>query len=163
GLRRPAGPSRLDAGDSGAPRDALRRGPLPRRLPAFPAVPPEPPAPPDHPARAAGPAGSRAPLPRVPRLPGGLHFRLAARAAALGNAMALLFPIDWPEPFGLAMIEALACGTPVIAYRQGSVPEILDHGVTGFIVEGLEDALRAVERIGEISRRRCRQVFEQRF
>ena len=83
--------------------------------------------------------------------------------AFLGNAMALLFPIDWPEPFGLAMIEALACGTPVIAYRQGSVPEIVEDGVTGFIVEGLEDALRAVERICDVDRRRCRQVFEQRF
>lgn len=81
----------------------------------------------------------------------------------LGHAMALLFPIDWPEPFGLVMIEALACGTPVIAYRRGAVPEVIEDGVTGFIVEGLEDAVRAVERISTISRRRCRQVFEERF
>ncbi|GIW53269.1 MAG: glycosyl transferase [Gemmatimonadales bacterium] len=81
----------------------------------------------------------------------------------LGNALALLFPIDWPEPFGLVMIEALACGTPVIAYRRGSVPEVLDHGVTGFIVHGLEDAVRAVEEVHKIDRARCRAVFEERF
>jgi glycosyltransferase involved in cell wall biosynthesis len=81
----------------------------------------------------------------------------------LGHAMALLFPIDWPEPFGLVMIEALACGTPVIAYRRGAVPEVLEDGITGFIVEGLEDAVRAVERIPTLSRRRCREVFEERF
>lgn len=81
----------------------------------------------------------------------------------LGNALALLFPIDWPEPFGLAMIEALACGTPVIAYRRGSVPEVLDHGVTGFIVHGFEDAVRAVEEVHKIDRARCRAVFEERF
>lgn len=81
----------------------------------------------------------------------------------LGNAYALLFPIDWPEPFGLVMIEAMACGTPVIAYRQGSVPEVLEDGVTGFIVKGLEDAVEAVRRVPEISRKRCREVFEERF
>jgi len=81
----------------------------------------------------------------------------------LGNAYALLFPIDWPEPFGLVMIEALACGTPVIAYRRGSVPEVLDDGVTGFVVTGLEDAARAAERVGQLDRRRCRQAFEERF
>lgn len=81
----------------------------------------------------------------------------------LGNAIALLFPVDWPEPFGLVMIEALACGTPVIAYRRGSVPEVLEHGVTGFIVNTLEEAVEAVRRIDEIDRRRCRQVFEERF
>jgi len=81
----------------------------------------------------------------------------------LGNAYALVFPIDWPEPFGLVMIEAMACGTPVIAYRQGSVAEVLDDGVTGFIVDGLDDAVRAVERVKELDRRRCRQVFEERF
>jgi glycosyltransferase involved in cell wall biosynthesis len=81
----------------------------------------------------------------------------------LGNAYALLFPIDWPEPFGLVMIEALACGTPVIAYRRGSVPEVLEDGVTGFIVTGLEDAVRAAERVGQLDRRRCRRVFEERF
>jgi glycosyltransferase involved in cell wall biosynthesis len=81
----------------------------------------------------------------------------------LGNAYALLFPIDWPEPFGLVMIEALACGTPVIAYRRGSVPEVLDDGVTGFVVADLDDAAAAAERVGSLDRRRCRQVFEQRF
>jgi glycosyltransferase involved in cell wall biosynthesis len=81
----------------------------------------------------------------------------------LGNAYALLFPIDWPEPFGMVMIEAMACGTPVIAYRQGSVPEVMEEGVTGFIVENLEEAVRAVERVPTLSRKRCRQVFEERF
>jgi glycosyltransferase involved in cell wall biosynthesis len=81
----------------------------------------------------------------------------------LGNAYALLFPIDWPEPFGLVMIEAMACGTPVIAYRCGSVPEVMEQGVTGFIVGDLEEAVRAVEQVPGLSRRRCRQVFERRF
>jgi glycosyltransferase involved in cell wall biosynthesis len=81
----------------------------------------------------------------------------------LGNAYALLFPIDWPEPFGLVMIEALACGTPVIAYRRGSVPEVLEDGVTGFVVDGLQEAIEAVQRVATLSRRRCRQVFERRF
>jgi len=81
----------------------------------------------------------------------------------LGNAYALLFPIDWPEPFGLAMIEAMACGTPVIAYRSGAVPEVMEEGHTGFIVEGLEDAVEAVRRVPELSRKRCREVFDQRF
>jgi glycosyltransferase involved in cell wall biosynthesis len=81
----------------------------------------------------------------------------------LGRARALLFPIDWPEPFGLVLIEAMACGTPVIAFRRGSVPEILDHGESGFIVEGVEAAVEAVRRLPEIPRRRCRQVFERRF
>jgi glycosyltransferase involved in cell wall biosynthesis len=81
----------------------------------------------------------------------------------LANASALLFPIDWPEPFGLVMIEAFACGTPVIAYRHGSIPEIMEHGVTGFVVDNQEDAVRAAQRIGEIDRRACRQVFDSRF
>src|SRR5262249_30291716 len=81
----------------------------------------------------------------------------------LGNAYGLLFPIDWPEPFGLVMIEALACGTPVVAYNKGSVPEVIQDGVTGFIVEKLEAAVEAVDRLGSLSRQRCRQVFEQRF
>ena len=81
----------------------------------------------------------------------------------LGNAYALLLPIDWPEPFGLVMVEALACGTPVIAYRDGAVPEVIEEGHTGFIVEGLEDAVEAVRRVPELSRRRCREVFEKRF
>jgi len=85
------------------------------------------------------------------------------KAEFLGNAYALLFPIDWPEPFGLVMIEAMACGTPVIAYRGGAVPEVMEEGHTGFIVEGLEDAVEAVLRVPELSRKRCREVFDQRF
>src|SRR5690606_32786578 len=81
----------------------------------------------------------------------------------LGGAAALLFPIDWPEPFGLVMIEAMACGTPVIAFDRGSVPEVIDHGVTGFIVTDLEDAVKAAEQVDRIDRRRCRQVLEERF
>jgi len=81
----------------------------------------------------------------------------------LGEAVALLFPIDWAEPFGLVMIEALACGTPVIAWPHGSVREIIEDGVTGFIVEGRGAAAEAVKRAGQLSRERCRAVFEQRF
>jgi glycosyltransferase involved in cell wall biosynthesis len=81
----------------------------------------------------------------------------------LGKAYALLFPIDWIEPFGLVMIEAMACGTPVIAWREGSVGEVLEDKVTGFIVEGIDDAVAALERVKALSRRRCREVFEQRF
>jgi glycosyltransferase involved in cell wall biosynthesis len=81
----------------------------------------------------------------------------------IGNARALLMPIDWPEPFGLVMIEAMACGTPVIAYGCGSVPEIIDHGITGFVVENQQQAIAAAREIGKVDRRRCRQVFEQRF
>jgi glycosyltransferase involved in cell wall biosynthesis len=81
----------------------------------------------------------------------------------LGNAHALLFPIDWPEPFGLVMIEAMACGTPVIAWRNGSVPEVMEEGVTGYIVDNLADAVRAVGQVGQLSRQACRQVFEDRY
>lgn len=81
----------------------------------------------------------------------------------LGNAHALLFPIDWPEPFGLVMIEALACGTPVIAWRNGSVPEVIDDGSTGFIVESVEEAVEAVGGIAGLDRAKCRQAFEDRF
>jgi glycosyltransferase involved in cell wall biosynthesis len=81
----------------------------------------------------------------------------------LANAAALVFPIDWPEPFGLVMIEAMACGTPVIAYRHGSVPEVIDEGVTGFVVDSEEEAVRAVRRLGEIDRRQVRACFERRF
>ncbi|MGZ5117824.1 MAG: glycosyltransferase family 4 protein [Burkholderiales bacterium] len=81
----------------------------------------------------------------------------------LGNARALLFPIDWPEPFGLAIIEAMACGTPTIAYRCGSVPEVLADGVNGYIVDNESEAVAAVERIEQFDRRRCREAFEQRF
>jgi glycosyltransferase involved in cell wall biosynthesis len=81
----------------------------------------------------------------------------------LGNARALLVPIDWPEPFGLVMIEAMACGTPVIAFRRGSVPEVIDNGVTGFVVDNVDEAARAVEKVAELSRSECRRVFEQHF
>ena len=81
----------------------------------------------------------------------------------IGNARALLFPIDWPEPFGLVMIEAFACGTPVIAYDRGSVAEVIDHGVTGFIVRDDAEAIAAARRLHEIDRSRCRLCFEQRF
>ncbi len=87
----------------------------------------------------------------------------AEKGDFLGKAKALLFPIDWPEPFGLVMIEALACGTPVIAYRNGSVPEVIEYGKTGFIVSNQQEAYKAVEDVSFISRERCRAVFEQRF
>jgi glycosyltransferase involved in cell wall biosynthesis len=86
-----------------------------------------------------------------------------AKEKFLGEAAALLFPIDWPEPFGLVMIEAMACGTPVIAFRRGSVPEIIDEGVTGFVVDDEAGAVRAIARLGELDRRRVRARFEQRF
>ena len=85
------------------------------------------------------------------------------KSELLGNAHAYLFPIDWPEPFGLTMIEAMACGTPTIAFRCGSVPEIITDRVTGFVVDDLESAIDRVMRIPEIERRTCRAVFEQRF
>jgi glycosyltransferase involved in cell wall biosynthesis len=81
----------------------------------------------------------------------------------LGKASAVLFPIDWPEPFGIVMIEAMACGTPVIAFRRGSVPEVIDEGVTGFIVESVEESVQAVGKLSTIDRRLCRKVFEQKF
>ncbi|MGH7828473.1 MAG: glycosyltransferase family 4 protein [Candidatus Binatia bacterium] len=81
----------------------------------------------------------------------------------LANAFALLFPIDWPEPFGLVLIEAMACGTPVIAYRCGSVPELVQEGVTGFIVNKMDEAMKALERVESFNRKRCRQFFEHRF
>jgi glycosyltransferase involved in cell wall biosynthesis len=81
----------------------------------------------------------------------------------LGRAAALLFPIDWPEPFGLVMIEAMACGTPVIAFRRGSVPEVIEHGVSGFIVENEAEAIQAVRRLPELDRRKVRAAFERRF
>lgn len=81
----------------------------------------------------------------------------------LGNAAMLLFPIDWPEPFGMVMIESMACGTPIVAYGLGSVPEIIEPGKSGFIVSSIEEAVNAVKRIAEISRKDCRQVFMDRF
>jgi glycosyltransferase involved in cell wall biosynthesis len=85
------------------------------------------------------------------------------KSAFLSGARALLMPIEWPEPFGLVMIEAMACGTPVIACNRGSVPEIIEDGVTGFIVENEEEAVAAVARIGELDRTRIRARFEERF
>ncbi|HEY1890138.1 MAG TPA: glycosyltransferase family 4 protein [Steroidobacteraceae bacterium] len=87
----------------------------------------------------------------------------ADKSEFLGNASALLFPICWPEPFGLVMIESMACGTPVIAWKCGSVPEIVEPGVTGFIVDSEEQALVAIREAGELSRQRIRAVFERRF
>jgi glycosyltransferase involved in cell wall biosynthesis len=85
------------------------------------------------------------------------------KQAFLGGARALLFPIDWPEPFGLVMIEAMACGTPVIAFRCGSVPEVIEPGVSGYIVDTVDEAVAAAGRLGELSRAGCRQAFERRF
>ena len=81
----------------------------------------------------------------------------------LGDALALLFPIDWPEPFGLVMVEALACGTPVIAFRRGSVPEVIDDGVSGFIVDDVAGAVESVARLASIRREDCRHAFIDRF
>jgi glycosyltransferase involved in cell wall biosynthesis len=104
-----------------------------------------------------------APLLKAP----GVHFLgevgQREKRELLGHAKALLFPIDWPEPFGLVMIEAFSCGTPVIAYRHGSVPEILEDGVTGFIVADQEEAVDAARRIDAIDRAACRAAFERRF
>lgn len=87
----------------------------------------------------------------------------AEKADFLGNASALLFPIDWAEPFGLVMIEAMACGTPVVAWNSGSVPEVVDPGVTGFVVDSIEEAVSAVSLIGNLDHRRIREIFDQRF
>jgi len=86
-----------------------------------------------------------------------------SKSEFLGQASALLFPIDWPEPFGLSMIEAMACGTPVLAFRCGSVPEIVDSGVTGMIVETMDEAIRVLPQVLALDRRAVRQKFEQRF
>ena len=86
-----------------------------------------------------------------------------AKSAFLGEARALLFPIDWPEPFGLSMIEAMACGTPVLAFRCGSVSEIVDPGVTGLIVDTMDEAIRMLPAVLALDRRAVRQRFEQRF
>jgi glycosyltransferase involved in cell wall biosynthesis len=81
----------------------------------------------------------------------------------VGNALALVCPYDWPEPFGLVLIEALACGTPVLAYRRGSIPEVIEDGITGFVCENLSEMVAAVKRLEDIDRRRCRASFEERF
>jgi glycosyltransferase involved in cell wall biosynthesis len=81
----------------------------------------------------------------------------------LSGAIVLLVPIDWPEPFGLVMIEAMACGTPVIAFNRGSAPEVVEDGLTGFIVEDVNGAIGAVDRLGHLSREKVRRRFEERF
>lgn len=85
------------------------------------------------------------------------------KSAFLGAARALLFPIDWEEPFGLVMIEAMACGTPVIAFGRGSVPEVIDDGVTGFVVNTVDEAIEALKKLDHLDRARVRARFEERF
>jgi glycosyltransferase involved in cell wall biosynthesis len=85
------------------------------------------------------------------------------KASFLGNAAALLFPIDWPEPFGLATIEAMACGTPTIGWSCGALPEVIDHGVSGFLVESVEDAVACIPEVLRLDRRQVRRTFERRF
>jgi glycosyltransferase involved in cell wall biosynthesis len=87
----------------------------------------------------------------------------AEKVRLLGQARALLFPIDWPEPFGMVVIEALSCGTPVIAWNHGSIPELIEHGVTGFVVDSIEAAVEAVDRARTLDRAACRHAFETRF
>jgi len=87
----------------------------------------------------------------------------AGKADLLRGSTALLFPIDWPEPFGMVLIEALACGTPVVAFAEGSVPEIIDDGVTGFLVDSIASAVDAVRRVPTLSRKACRAAYETRF
>jgi glycosyltransferase involved in cell wall biosynthesis len=87
----------------------------------------------------------------------------ADKARFLGDARALLFPIDWPEPFGLVMIEAMACGTPMVAWNMGSVPEVVENGRTGFIVSSMDEAVAAVAACADLDRRICRATFERRF
>jgi hypothetical protein len=85
------------------------------------------------------------------------------KADFLGQATALVFPVDWPEPFGLVMIEAMACGTPVIAFRCGSVPEVVENDVSGFVVESVDQAAAVVARVASLDRAKVRADFEQRF
>ena len=86
-----------------------------------------------------------------------------AKGKFLGDALALLFPIDWPEPFGLVMIEAMACGTPVLAFRHGSVPEVIDDGITGYVVDSVDEALLKMGSLLALDRGRVRRRFEERF
>jgi glycosyltransferase involved in cell wall biosynthesis len=87
----------------------------------------------------------------------------AQKPEFLSGAKALLFPIDWSEPFGLVMIESMACGTPVIAFNRGSVPEVIDHGVTGYVVEDVQGAVAALQKLDQLSRTEIRAQFERRF
>ena len=103
------------------------------------------------------------PLLRDPRIEFVGEIGEGEKQEFLGNAYALLFPIDWPEPFGLVMIEGLACGTPIIAYDRGSVPEVITQGENGFIVTDIDDAADAARKIPSLSRRRCRELFDERF
>lgn len=102
-----------------------------------------------------------------PHLTEGIHFRgevdQAAKLALYAKARCTLFPIQWPEPFGLVMIESMAAGTPVIAFRRGSVPEVIEHGRTGFIVDTVDEMVEAARHIDEIDPYECRRVAEQRF
>src|SRR5690606_37334361 len=91
------------------------------------------------------------------------EIRDAQKSAFFGGADALLFPIDWPEPFGLVMIEAMACGTPVVAFGHGSVPEVLEDGVSGYIVGDMAAAVEAARRAPALDRRRIREAFERKF
>ena len=91
------------------------------------------------------------------------EIREDQKSEFLGNALAYLFPIDWQEPFGLTMIESMACGTPTVAFNSGSVREVLAHGKTGFLVKSVPEAIEAVKRVAELSRKACRQEFEDRF
>jgi glycosyltransferase involved in cell wall biosynthesis len=91
------------------------------------------------------------------------EIRERSKTKFLGDALALLFPIDWPEPFGLVMIEPMTCGTPVLAFRHGSVSEIVDQGVTGAIVDTMEQAVRMLPRVIALDRHAVRRRFEQRF
>jgi glycosyltransferase involved in cell wall biosynthesis len=103
------------------------------------------------------------PLLKDPRIEYVGEINDSQKQAFLAGASALLFPIDWPEPFGLVQIEAMACGVPVIAWRRGSVPEVVEDGVTGFIVEGIDEAVAAVDKIPSLSREAVRRGFERRF
>jgi glycosyltransferase involved in cell wall biosynthesis len=87
----------------------------------------------------------------------------AQKSEFLGGAEALLFPIEWPEPFGLVSIEAMACGTPVVAYRHGAAPEVIDHGITGYVVDGADEAVDAVHAARRLDRRMVRRGFDRRF
>jgi glycosyltransferase involved in cell wall biosynthesis len=91
------------------------------------------------------------------------EIRDAEKSSFLSGALALLMPIRWPEPFGIVMIEAMACGTPVIGCKRGSIPEVIDAGVTGYAVNGVEEAVQAIHRLGELSHAAVRRRFEERF
>jgi glycosyltransferase involved in cell wall biosynthesis len=103
------------------------------------------------------------PLLRDPRVEFVGEVSDGEKQALLAGAMALLFPIDWPEPFGLVQIEAMACGTPIIGWRSGSVPGVIEHGQTGFIVDGLDEAVAAVEKARTLRRLAVRRGFEKRL